>query len=51
MAGLGSRGLVYHAWLGRLIADAVLHDSEEGLPAELTAWRGVAAEAAIFDAP
>lgn len=37
--GLGARGLVYHAWLGRLVAAAVLADSEDGLPAELLAWR------------
>ncbi|PNH11072.1 hypothetical protein TSOC_002133 [Tetrabaena socialis] len=51
VAGLGSRGLVYHGWLGRLAAEAVLADSEGGIPAELTAWRGVAAEAAVFEAP
>lgn len=37
--GLGARGLVYHAWLGRLIAAAALADSEDGMPAELLAWR------------
>lgn len=39
IAGLGARGLVYHAWLGELIAKAVVEDSEEGLPTELLRWR------------
>lgn len=39
LVGLGARGLVYHAWLGKLLAAAVLTDSEEQLPAELLAWR------------
>lgn len=42
VGGLGARGLVYHAWLGRLVAAAVLADSEEGLPAELLRWREAA---------
>lgn len=37
--GLGARGLVYHAWLGRLIAEAVVSGSEEGLPPETLAWK------------
>jgi hypothetical protein len=30
---------VYHAWLGKLTAAAVLNDSEAGLPPELLGWR------------
>lgn len=47
--GLGSRGLVYHAWLGQLLADAILHG--HALPLELTAWRGVPKESASFESP
>ncbi len=39
VAGLGARGLVYHAWLGRLIARAVLADDESELPGELRRWQ------------
>lgn len=39
LVGLGARGLVYHAWLGKLTAAAVLSNSEEGLPPELLEWR------------
>ncbi len=39
VAGLGARGLVYHAWLGRLAAAAVLADDEALLPAELRRWQ------------
>lgn len=39
LVGLGARGLVYHAWLGKLLAAAVASNSEERLPAELLAWR------------
>lgn len=37
--GLGSRGLLYHGWLGKLIAKAVLCCKEELLPSELTSWK------------
>jgi glycine/D-amino acid oxidase-like deaminating enzyme len=57
LVGLGARGLVYHAWLGQLLAQAVLSDSEQQLPQELLAWReqqpaaaGGAAGAAVKDA-
>jgi glycine/D-amino acid oxidase-like deaminating enzyme len=40
LVGLGARGLVYHAWLGQLVAQAVLSNSEQQLPQELLAWRG-----------
>lgn len=39
VGGLGARGLVYHAWLGRLVAEALLADSEDGLPPELLRWQ------------
>ena len=39
MAGLGARGLTYHAWLGRHMAAAVLADNERLLPCELRAWQ------------
>lgn len=44
VGGLGARGLVYHAWLGELIAQAVLNDSEEGLPKELLRWQACRVE-------
>lgn len=40
--GLGARGLVYHAWLAQLTAQAVLSNSEECIQTqapELLAWR------------
>lgn len=37
--GLGSRGLLYHGWLGKLIAQAVLLGNEDLIPSELTSWR------------
>lgn len=43
IGGLGARGLVYHAWLGRLVAAAVLAGSEGGLPRELLRWKQQAA--------
>lgn len=39
LAGLGARGLTYHAWLGRHMAAAVLADDEGLLPRELRAWQ------------
>jgi hypothetical protein len=39
LVGLGARGLLYHAWLGQLIAAAVLSNSEDHLPPELLSWR------------
>jgi hypothetical protein len=39
LVGLGARGLVYHAWLGQLMAGAVLSNNEGHLPAELLSWR------------
>ncbi|XP_060171894.1 uncharacterized protein LOC132603049 isoform X1 [Lycium barbarum] len=37
--GLGSRGLFYHAWLGKLMAQAVLSSNEDLIPSELTSWK------------
>lgn len=39
IGGLGARGLVYHAWLGRLVAAAVLAGSDASLPPELLRWK------------
>ena len=39
LGGMGARGLVYHAWLGRLVAAAVLAGSEACLPAETLTWQ------------
>ena len=39
LAGLGARGLTYHAWLARHMAAAVLADDEGLLPRELRAWQ------------
>ncbi|KAJ9557989.1 hypothetical protein OSB04_012603 [Centaurea solstitialis] len=38
-SGLGSRGLLYHAWLGKLMAQAVLACDEGVIPSELTSWK------------
>jgi hypothetical protein len=46
LVGLGARGLVYHAWLGQLVAQAVLSNSEQQLPQELLSWRGMTPAAA-----
>ncbi|XP_057767122.1 uncharacterized protein LOC130987562 [Salvia miltiorrhiza] len=37
--GLGARGLLYHAWLGKLLVRAVLSCNEDLLPVELTSWK------------
>ncbi|XP_031099652.1 uncharacterized protein LOC116003849 isoform X2 [Ipomoea triloba] len=37
--GLGSRGLLYHGWLGKVIAQAVLSGIEGFIPLELTSWK------------
>ncbi|KAL3566907.1 hypothetical protein D5086_032322 [Populus alba] len=39
--GLGSRGLLYHAWLGNLMARAVISCNEQVIPSELTAWKNI----------
>jgi glycine/D-amino acid oxidase-like deaminating enzyme len=49
LVGLGARGLLYHAWLGKLMAAAVLSNSEAGFPHELLEWRGKAASTQAQD--
>ncbi|XP_056692341.1 uncharacterized protein [Spinacia oleracea] len=39
IGGLGARGLLYHGWLGKLTAQAVLSSNEGVLPPELTFWK------------
>ena len=39
VGGLGARGLVYHAWLGSAMAQAVLADDESVLPEQLRRWQ------------
>ncbi|XAR66796.1 hypothetical protein NMG60_11013135 [Bertholletia excelsa] len=39
LGGLGSRGLLYHGWLGKLMAQAVLSSNENFFPSELTSWK------------
>lgn len=39
VAGLGARGLVYHALLGRWIASAVVQDDPLLLPPEVRSWQ------------
>ncbi|KAK6151639.1 hypothetical protein DH2020_014274 [Rehmannia glutinosa] len=37
--GLGARGLLFHGWLGKLLALAVLSCDEDLIPCELTSWK------------
>ena len=39
VGGLGARGLVYHAWLGSLVASAVLSSDESLIPEQLRRWQ------------
>ncbi|KAH7353059.1 hypothetical protein KP509_19G077000 [Ceratopteris richardii] len=39
LGGLGSRGLIYHAWLGKKLAEAVVFQNEACLPREVLQWR------------
>ena len=39
VGGLGARGLVYHAWLGKLVAAAIVARDEKLLPAQLLRWK------------
>ena len=39
MTGLAARGLVYHAWLGAVLAEAVVADDESMLAPELLRWQ------------
>ncbi|GMH04478.1 hypothetical protein Nepgr_006317 [Nepenthes gracilis] len=41
VGGLGSRGLLYHGWLGKVTAQAVLSCNEDVIPYELSSWRKV----------
>ncbi|KAK1287910.1 hypothetical protein QJS10_CPB19g00653 [Acorus calamus] len=38
VGGLGSRGLLYHAMMGKLTAQAVISRNEDVIPFELTSW-------------
>ncbi|MEW5299267.1 MAG: hypothetical protein WDW36_002300 [Sanguina aurantia] len=49
IAGLGSRGLVYHGLLGRLLAEAVVSEREDLLPPELTSWKLRNGKPAVFE--
>ncbi|KAG2484622.1 hypothetical protein HYH03_016576 [Edaphochlamys debaryana] len=44
VAGLGSRGVLYHGLLGQLLADAVLYDKVDVIPEELAAGCGAVLE-------
>ncbi|KAL3629631.1 hypothetical protein CASFOL_026853 [Castilleja foliolosa] len=37
--GLGARGLLFHGWLGKLLALSVLSRDEDLIPLELTSWK------------
>ncbi|KAL8130208.1 hypothetical protein V2J09_019363 [Rumex salicifolius] len=39
IGGLGSRGLLYHGWVGKLTAQAVLAGNPALIPSELSSWR------------
>ncbi|CAM9002301.1 unnamed protein product [Rhodiola kirilowii] len=38
LGGLGSRGLLYHALLGKLTANAVVSCNEHIIPCQFTSW-------------
>jgi len=44
VAGLGSRGLVYHALAGSVMAEAVLRDDPGAIPPELGQWAAAAGD-------
>lgn len=44
VTGLGSRGLVYHAWIGQQIARAAVTRDESHIRPELTAWQKLASD-------
>ncbi|ESW10422.1 hypothetical protein PHAVU_009G208100 [Phaseolus vulgaris] len=46
--GLGSRGLLYHAWLGNLMAQAVLSFNEEVIPSELRSWKATEPKCSVL---
>ncbi|KAL6534919.1 hypothetical protein OROGR_013594 [Orobanche gracilis] len=37
--GLGARGLLFHGWLGKVLAQAVLSCDEDLIPREFTSWK------------
>ena len=39
VGGLGARGLVYHAWLGALMAKAVFSNDALVIPEQVQRWR------------
>jgi glycine/D-amino acid oxidase-like deaminating enzyme len=39
IGGLGARGLVYHAFLAKMLVSAIVADDESMLLDELTAWQ------------
>ncbi|XP_020259297.1 uncharacterized protein LOC109835708 isoform X2 [Asparagus officinalis] len=39
VGGLGSRGLLYHGLIGKLMAKAVILSDEDEIPVELTSWK------------
>lgn len=39
IAGLGSRGLLYHGLVGKLMAQAVVSSDESIIPSELVSWK------------
>lgn len=41
VCGLGARGLVYHAWLGSLVAFAMFQQEDSSIPVELKRWKRV----------
>ncbi|CAN0838545.1 hypothetical protein LINGRAHAP2_LOCUS2212 [Linum grandiflorum] len=41
LGGLGSRGLLYHAWAGKLLARAVLSCNDQLIPPQLVAWKNI----------
>lgn len=44
ISGLGARGLVYHAWLGALLVQAIVKGRDDCLPSPLLRWRTTAAQ-------
>ncbi|VFR01389.1 unnamed protein product [Cuscuta campestris] len=41
LTGLGSRGLLYHGWVGKLTAQAVVSCDEDLIPPELISWKSI----------
>lgn len=49
VVGLGARGLVYHAWLAKALAQAVVKGDEGLLLQELKAWKQLRPGEAVFE--